>query len=214
MYVRKGRSSLSEADRRSLWALLSQDEYIIFRVLPLTRVTPKIIGTCGHFYQVETLVPFHMKGYYMNLKAKILLHLMGTLKLFDEFLNEPLQWCDIKFDNLGLAADYPKRFMVMDADMLYTKSRLKAVLTNRMCQQDTDCHYFDCYAKCKNDTGFCSDRTNSNLEVFCDKLIYQLYGKFWTKSNRYLAACRDTSVPFEERVAALRLLWSWNFSDV
>lgn len=47
----------------------------------------------------------------MNLKAKILLHLMGTLKLFDEFLNEPLQWCDTKFDNLGLAADYPKRFI-------------------------------------------------------------------------------------------------------
>uniref|UniRef100_A0A915PII4 FAM69 protein-kinase domain-containing protein n=1 Tax=Setaria digitata TaxID=48799 RepID=A0A915PII4_9BILA len=112
MYVRKGRDSLSAADRRSLWALLSQDEYITFRVLLLTRVTPKIIGTCGHFYQVETLVPFHMKGYYMNLKAKILLHLMGTLKLFDEFLNEPLQWCDIKFDNLGLAADYPKRYVI------------------------------------------------------------------------------------------------------
>lgn len=47
----------------------------------------------------------------MNLKAKILFHLMGTLKLFDEFLNEPLQWCDIKFDNLGLAADYPKRLV-------------------------------------------------------------------------------------------------------
>ncbi|EFO18531.2 hypothetical protein LOAG_09964 [Loa loa] len=214
MYVRKGRDSLSEADRRSLWALLSQDEYITFKVLPLTRVTPKIIGTCGHFYQVETLVPFHMKGYYMNLKAKILFHLMGTLKLFDEFLNEPLEWCDIKFDNLGLAADYPKRFMIMDADMLYTKSRLNAILTNRVCKQDTDCHYFDCHAKCNNGTGFCTDRTNSNLEVFCDKLIYQLYGKFWTKSNRYLAACRDTSLTFEQRIADLRLLWSWNFSDV
>lgn len=56
--------------------------------------------------------------------------------------------------------------MVMDADMLYTKSRLKAVLTNRMCKQDTDCHYFDCHAKCNNETGFCTDRTNSNLEVY------------------------------------------------
>ncbi|VDK70550.1 unnamed protein product [Litomosoides sigmodontis] len=180
IYVRKGRDSLSEADRRSLWALLSQDEYITFRVLPFTRVTPKVIGTCGHFYQVEALVPFHMKGYYMNLKAKILLHLMGTLKLFDEFLNEPLQWCDIKFDNLGLAADYPKRFMVMDADMLYTKSRLKAVLTNRMCQKDTECHYFDCHAKCNNETGFCSDRTNSNLEVclYVPQMLVFLYLMF------------------------------------
>ena len=46
----------------------------------------------------------------MNLKAKILLHLVGTLKLFDEFLNEPLQFCDVKFENLGLSGDYPKRF--------------------------------------------------------------------------------------------------------
>jgi hypothetical protein len=37
----------------------------------------------------------------MGLKAKILVHLMGTLKLFFEFLNEPLQWCDVNFDNLG-----------------------------------------------------------------------------------------------------------------
>lgn len=150
----------------------------------------------------------------MNLKAKILLHLMGTLKLFDEFLNEPLQWCDVKFDNLGLAADYPKRFMVMDADMLYTKSRLKAVLRARKCQKDTDCQFFDCHAKCNNMTGFCSDRTNSNLEVFCAKLIYQLFGTFWTKSNRYLAACHDTSMSYEQRMSDLRLVWSWSLSDV
>lgn len=42
MYVRKARDLLSEADRRSLWALLSQDEYVTFRILPLTRVTPKV----------------------------------------------------------------------------------------------------------------------------------------------------------------------------
>uniref|UniRef100_A0A1I7XGK5 Nucleotid_trans domain-containing protein n=1 Tax=Heterorhabditis bacteriophora TaxID=37862 RepID=A0A1I7XGK5_HETBA len=62
-----------------------------------------IIGTCGHFYQTESLVAFKMKGYYMNLKGKILVHLMGTLKLLYEFLNEPLQWCDVRFENLGLS---------------------------------------------------------------------------------------------------------------
>lgn len=68
------------------------------------------MGSCGHIYQVEYMIPFKMKSYYMNLKAKILVHLMGTLKLFYEFLNEPLQWCDVKFENLGLSAEYPKRF--------------------------------------------------------------------------------------------------------
>jgi hypothetical protein len=54
----------------------------------------------------------------MGLKAKILVHLMGTLKLFFEFLNEPLQWCDVDFSNLGLSASMPKRFVVLDAGML------------------------------------------------------------------------------------------------
>uniref|UniRef100_A0A0M3JQZ5 Protein FAM69C (inferred by orthology to a human protein) n=1 Tax=Anisakis simplex TaxID=6269 RepID=A0A0M3JQZ5_ANISI len=214
IYKRTMYKPLSKADRKSLWALLAQDEYITFRVLPLSRVTPKIIGTCGHFYQVEHLIAFRMKGYYMNLKAKILVHLMGTLKLFDEFLNEPLQWCDVKFDNLGLAADYPKRFMVMDADMLYTKSRLDSLLTSRTCSVDSDCTFFDCTAKCNSTIGYCTTRTNNNVRVFCEKLVHQLFGKFWSKSNRYLAACHDTSVSEEERLANLRLAWSWNLSDV
>ncbi|VDN08353.1 unnamed protein product [Thelazia callipaeda] len=214
VYARKYRSRLSDADRRSLWALLSQDEYITFRLLRSLGVTPKIIGSCGHFYQVEKLVPFHMKKFYLNLKAKILRHLMGTLKLLDEFLNEPLQWCDVKFDNLGLSADYPKRFLVLDADMLYTKSRLKMLLTNRRCDKDSDCHFFDCHAKCINETKFCSDRTNSNLHVFCKKLIHEIYGEFWTKSFRYLAVCYDSSVTFEKRMDELRLLWSWDLSDL
>lgn len=62
------------------------------------------MGSCGHFYVVEHLVPFKLKSYYTSLRAKILVHLMGTLKLFYEFLNEPLHWCDVKFDNFGLSA--------------------------------------------------------------------------------------------------------------
>lgn len=49
----------------------------------------------------------------MNLKAKILIHLMGTLKLFYTFFNESLQWCDVKFENLGLSAKYPKRLLFL-----------------------------------------------------------------------------------------------------
>uniref|UniRef100_A0A0N5AHW1 PIP49_C domain-containing protein n=1 Tax=Syphacia muris TaxID=451379 RepID=A0A0N5AHW1_9BILA len=213
-YVRKSHNPLTEADRRSLWALMAQEEFIVFRLLPLSRVTPRVIGTCGHFYQVEHLVPFRMKGYYTKLKAKILVHLMGTLKLFDEFLNEPLQWCDVKFDNLGLAAEYPKRFMVMDGDMLYTSSRLNKILSKRTCSNDEDCSFFDCTSSCNNSTGYCNVRENSNLEVFCNKLILQLFGSREIKSNRYLAACYDKTSPVEERLNSVRLAWAWNLADV
>ncbi|KAK0422124.1 hypothetical protein QR680_007381 [Steinernema hermaphroditum] len=211
---RQKRPSMTQAERRSLWALMQQEEYMNFRILPLSRVVPKIQGTCGHFYQPEYLVPFHMKGYYVNLKAKILVHLMGTLKLFYEFLNEPLQWCDVKFDNMGLSSEYPKRFVIMDSDMLYTESKLHQLLTSRRCSTDDDCQYFDCHAQCNTTKGFCTSRTNDNIDVFCNKLVTQLFGTFWTKSNRYLAACHDESHNSTQRLADLRLVWSWNLSDV
>ncbi|CAD5208833.1 unnamed protein product [Bursaphelenchus xylophilus] len=211
---RKTEPQLSEADKNSLWALLDQDEFITFKLLPLSRVTTKVQGSCGHFYSVDSLLPFKMKGYYMGLKAKILVHLMGTLKLFYEFLNEPLQWCDVKFENLGLSANYPKRFVVMDADMLYTESRLNQILTSRKCETDKDCEYFDCHASCINSTGMCSTRVNDNIDVFCDKLVGRLFGTYWSKSNHYLSACHDKSGNRTKRLDDLRLVWSWSLSDV
>ncbi|KAL6731074.1 hypothetical protein Aduo_001982 [Ancylostoma duodenale] len=204
---------MSEADRDSLWALLQQPEFILFRVLPLTRVTPKIIGTCGQFYSTEALVAFRMKGYYMNLKGKILVHIMGTLKLFYEFLNEPLQWCDVRFDNLGLSADYPKRFVLMDGDMVYTESRLRAILKGKPCATDADCTIGDCKARCTAEMT-CSERTDSNLEVFCEKLVRKLFGHTYSTHNKYLAACQEANGNITQRLNELRLTWSWNLSDV
>lgn len=124
------------------------------------------MGTCGHFYGVEYVVPFKMDAMlYANIKSKILLHLMGTLKLFYDFLNEPLHWCDVKFDNFGLSADYPKRFMVMDADMVFTDSRMQHLMESLRCKSDADCQFFDCTATCIPATGHCSKRTNDNVDV-------------------------------------------------
>lgn len=55
--------------------------------------------------------------------------------------------------------------MVMDADMLYTKSRLDTILTSRICTVDSDCVFFDCASKCNNATGYCTQRTNNNVDV-------------------------------------------------
>lgn len=121
----------------------------------------------------------------MGLKAKILVHLMGTLKLFFEFLNEPLQWCDVDFSNLGLSASMPKRFVVLDAgmldfeffcypslvDMLYTESKLNSILESKHCTVDDDCNFFDCKAKCNNSSGFCGQRSNDNIDVSLKRLF-------------------------------------------
>ncbi|CAK5068896.1 unnamed protein product [Meloidogyne enterolobii] len=206
---------LKESEKRTIWTLIQQNEYINQAVLQMSRVTPKILGVCGHSYQSEQLIPFRMKPYYLNLKAKILVHLMGTLKLFYEFLNEPLQWCDVKFENLGLSASYPKRFVMMDNDMLYTETKLTEILTSQSCLNDSDCGLFDCESRCNIESGFCSARTNDNVDVFCKKLVnQQLFGTFWSKSNKYLAACHQDPVNASQRLNELRLVWSWTLSDV
>ena len=40
--LRSGGEELSAGDRRSLWALMQQPEFITFRIIPLSRVTPKV----------------------------------------------------------------------------------------------------------------------------------------------------------------------------
>uniref|UniRef100_A0A7E4VVP2 PIP49_C domain-containing protein n=1 Tax=Panagrellus redivivus TaxID=6233 RepID=A0A7E4VVP2_PANRE len=206
---------LSNAERASIWALINQDEFLSLKLLASSRALPLVIDTCGHIYQSEYLIPFRMKGYYLNLKAKILLHLIGTLKLFDEFLNEPLQMCDVKFENLGLSGEYPKRFMVMDADMLYTKSKLDHMLTTKQCKVDSDCPIFDCDSRCNATTGYCTSRVNDNIDVFCTKLIKRIFGNYWSKNNRYLAACHEASpVNHTKRLDDLRLTWSWSLSEL
>lgn len=46
-------NSMSVADRRSLWSLVTQDEYITYSVLSMAQLFPKIMGSCGHFYATE-----------------------------------------------------------------------------------------------------------------------------------------------------------------
>lgn len=163
-YVRN--HELSRADRRSLWSLISQPEYLTFSVLETAKVFPKILGTCGHVYATEYVIPFKLNTYfYGTLRAKILLHLSGTMKLFYDFLNEPLQWCDVKFENLGLHPDYPKRFLVMDGDMIFTESRMNALLASTKCRKDSDCEFFDCSSSCDYTSHRCTTRLNDNVEV-------------------------------------------------
>ena len=169
----------------------------------------------------------------MVFQGKILVHIMGTLKLLYEFLNEPLQWCDVSFENLGLSADYPKRclsslifylfifprFVLMDADNVYTQSKLTSLLKGKPCSTDADCTIgFDCHGFCM-DSMTCSDRRNTNLEVrlvpssaillqvFCENLVKKIYGSTWSTSNRYRAACRDPSLNQTQRLNDLGFTW-------
>lgn len=213
--VYKRTSVINAADRLSLWTLVNQDEYLTYTLLSNAHVFPRVIGSCGHFYAVEQLVPFKLETIlYSNVKSKVLIHLMGTLKLLTDFMNEPLHWCDVRFENLGLSANYPKRFIVMDADHLYTDYRVKNMLGRTKCQSDKDCTFGDCDGSCDTNVSRCVNRTNDNIDVFCNKLVMKLFGPFWTKANRFMAACHNTAITREQRLAEMRSTWAWSLSDI
>lgn len=65
---------------------------------------------------------------------------------------------------MGLA-EYPKRFMVMDGDMVYTDSRMKQLLGKLPCRSDADCVFFDCTANCNVTSRHCGPRLNDNVDV-------------------------------------------------
>uniref|UniRef100_A0AC34QJR5 FAM69 protein-kinase domain-containing protein n=1 Tax=Panagrolaimus sp. JU765 TaxID=591449 RepID=A0AC34QJR5_9BILA len=103
----------------------------------------------------------------------------------------------------------------MDADMLYTETKLQKMLTSKKCVTDNDCTFYDCESRCDIKTGHCSPRLNDNIDVFCKKLINKIFTTIWSKNNRYLAACHEPApVNATKRLNDLRLVWAWNLADI
>ncbi|VDP45487.1 unnamed protein product, partial [Soboliphyme baturini] len=153
------------ADRRSIWTLVNQEEFLNFKLLNYLQVFPKVIGTCGHMYAVEFIPPLDSNLYFHGPKYRAVHKSMGTLKILQDSLNEAVHMCDVKRENFGESVAYPNRLMVLDGDMVFTDSRLNALFHSLRCKSDTDCTFFSCTANCNQTTGYCSRRHNSNFEV-------------------------------------------------
>lgn len=55
----------------------------------------------------------------------------------------------------------------------------------------------------------------SSFKTFCSKMVLKLFGPFWTKTNRFLAACHPSAgVTREQRLNDLRGAWAWSLADV
>lgn len=68
--------------------------------------------------------------------------------------------------------------MVIDSDMVYTESKLNNMFKTRSCLSDDDCNFFDCKSNCNNLTGFCTSRTNDNIDVKLFILFHFIIFKF------------------------------------
>ncbi len=168
-----------KAATQSLWSLIQQDEYVLFKVLQSNKYIPHIYGTCGHFYVLEYLPPGRLlESSFSQLtrfahspwKDHVILavFILELLKSFEEDFHEILHICDLKGENFGLDSDGSVK--ILDVDMVFFHSKLQSFFSDRppgdLCHKDADCHFFDCESHCDVHTGSClPDRTNNNLQV-------------------------------------------------
>lgn len=101
------REQYSTAMKRSLIALLDQQEYVLSTFFHDFHIFPEVYGSCGQVYAVEKVTP--VKSMFLpripaNFKHRILLALeiVEFLHSVDVLSHGSMYFCDVKFDHLGM----------------------------------------------------------------------------------------------------------------
>ncbi|XP_058413289.1 divergent protein kinase domain 1C [Diceros bicornis minor] len=171
----------------SLWALLQQEEFVLFSLLQdLSRHALPVLGSCGHFYAVEYLAagsPRHRALFPLDGAAgaspggrgqakavsDIALSFLDMVSHFDNDFSHRLHLCDVKPENFAIRSDFT--VVAIDVDMAFFEPKMREILEQN-CTGDEDCNFFDCFSKCDLRVNKCgAQRVNSNLQVICDKIF-------------------------------------------
>ncbi|CAK7306225.1 Divergent protein kinase domain 1C [Vulpes lagopus] len=171
----------------SLWALLQQEEFVLFSLLQdLSRHALPVLGSCGHFYAVEYLAagsPRHRALFPLEGAAGVprggrgqaravsdmALSFLDMVSHFEDDFAHRLHLCDVKPENFAIRSDFT--VVAIDVDMAFFEPKMREILEQN-CTGDEDCNFFDCFSKCDLRVNKCgAERVNSNLEVICDKIF-------------------------------------------
>ena len=138
---------------------------------------PNVISTCGHVYAMEhapvvpTLMPpsWHKRTPEpprWSEVAAVALQILDLVDSLDHDLEEAVQFCDMKPDNIGLSSD--GAFKIIDIDSIFFLSDLEDFSSRTSCRTDRDCHFQYCLGKCNLITNTCEKRMiNNNLQRAC-----------------------------------------------
>ncbi|XP_051910793.1 divergent protein kinase domain 1C isoform X2 [Hippocampus zosterae] len=184
----------SRGELTSLWSLLQQDEYTFLRVLQdLSAHVSKVLGSCGHFYAVESLSAGH--AWDQNIFSldqdqtaagvarsgrrgaraarhkvhRIALSFLDMVQHFDHDFTHKVHLCDVKPENFAIRNDLT--VVAIDVDMAFFQPKMEEILDQK-CSSDDDCNFFDCVSSCDLSTRRCrGQRANTNLQVICEKIF-------------------------------------------
>ncbi|XP_061614459.1 divergent protein kinase domain 1C isoform X2 [Phyllopteryx taeniolatus] len=185
----------TRAELTSLWSLLQQDEYAFLRVLQdLSVHVSKVLGSCGHFYAVESLSAG--RAWDQNIFSleeddgaegagpgrgrrgswgarrkvhRIALSFLDMVRRFDDDFTHKVHLCDVKPENFAIRKDLT--VVAIDVDMAFFQPKMEEILDHK-CSADDDCSFFDCASSCDLGARHCRRRrANTNLQVICEKIF-------------------------------------------
>ncbi|XP_037135525.1 divergent protein kinase domain 1C isoform X2 [Syngnathus acus] len=191
--LRSADKSYSRGELTSLWSLLQQDEYTFLRVLQdLSAHVSKVLGSCGHFYAVESLSAGHAwdqnifsldqelaagfggpdrRGMWAvrHKVHRIALSFLDMVQHFERDFTHKVHLCDVKPENFAIRKDLT--VVAIDVDMAFFQPKMEEILDHK-CSGDDDCGFFDCMSLCDLGTRRCRrQRINTNLQVICQKIF-------------------------------------------
>ena len=152
----------------TIWSLTQQNEYNLLQYFRTNEHLPRVLGTCGHVYAVESAPPGLLDPSLFTTttwreRVHLVIGILDLVSSFEKDFKEPLHMCDIKGNNFGIGND--GRVKVIDVDTVFFLGDLLNQFTGN-CTRHEDCDFFDCQALCDVDTHHCKKKVlNNNLQV-------------------------------------------------
>lgn len=180
-------------EKRKLWSLLHDNEYLALILYDKYNVFPKLLGTCGSLYAVQRLNSISGYKHLVSLydshaewakRVKISIMILDFLLQLDEIFPEPMLICDVKMNNFGVTSDF-KKVKYIDLDSIYPLSVANRITGDGSeCKYHSDCDLSDCRSFCNLVTYKCQhDVVNNNLQIVCEKIFLG-----WMMSGRVMVS--------------------------
>ena len=168
--------SLTVKEMQSALLMVAQSELVMFALHRNLKSFPKIIGTCGEFYAMESIQPYSRifpEVLSVTSWVERVRIASGFLKLIQDFqhtLAGSLSHCDIQESNFGLTKNFDVK--AIDVDLVFSKEKIEEMLSQPLCQSDLECSFFDCHSECDTKNSRCTTKSiTNNLQVSLNNLF-------------------------------------------
>ena len=171
----------SKINKENDLIIFEQKEFVFLAAFRNLTHIPRLLGACRSMYAVEHATPlsdmfpnFSASKVNYNLRLKIAIGLLDLLAEFRTTELGQLNICNVKKSDFGVTKE--DKVVIIDNDMIFTKTILDDYMSQPKCKMDQDCDFFDCKSKCDMKIGKCTKQMKTNnLQVsICFYFIHDI----------------------------------------